>query len=85
MSRVQSMKQPKCEDGHSAPTVRDIASLARVSTATVSRVLNGRSDVTPEKRRSVKEAIQQTGFKPNEAATRMAGLSALKRRSKQGA
>jgi len=64
--------------------VRDIASLARVSTATVSRVLNGRSDVSPQKRRSVKEAIQQTGFTPNEAATQMAGLSALKRRGKQG-
>ncbi len=85
MSRVQSVQQPKCEDGQSAPTVRDIANLARVSTATVSRVLNGRSDVSPQRRLSVKEAIQQTGFTPNEAATRMAGLSALKRRGKQGA
>ena len=83
MSRVQSVQQPKSQDGHSAPTVRDIARLALVSTATVSRVLNGRSNVSPQRQRSVKEAIQRTGFTPNAAAARLAGLSALKRRGKQ--
>jgi DNA-binding LacI/PurR family transcriptional regulator len=46
-------------------------------------VLNGKSNVSPQKRQSVKLAIQQTGYTPNEAATQMADLSAVKRRSKQ--
>ena len=85
MSEVQGLEQLKCEIGHPAPTVRDIARLARVSTATVSRVLNGGSNVSLQRERSVKDAIKRTGFKPNAAAARMAGLAALKRRGKQEA
>lgn len=72
--------RPKSEYADAALTVRDIARLARVSVATVSRVVNSRPNVAPERRRSVEEAIRQTGFTPNAAAVRMAGLSALKRR-----
>ncbi len=83
MPRVRTMKETKGEARHSAPTVRDIARLARVSIATVSRVLNDRSNVSPERQRSVKEAIERTGFTPNAAAARLACLSSLKRRGKQ--
>lgn len=77
--------RPKFKVEDSPLTVRDIARLARVSIATVSRVVNGGSNVTPERRRSVEEAIRQTGFTPNAAAVRMAGLSALKRRDRHEA
>ena len=83
MPSVRIMQQPQREAGDSAPTVRDIARLAGVSIATVSRVLNGGSNVSPQRRRSVKEAIARAGFMPNPAAERLASLSALKRRVKQ--
>lgn len=44
-------------------TVRDIAQLAGVSTATVSRVLNERSDVSPATRRAVLEVVEQHRFR----------------------
>jgi DNA-binding LacI/PurR family transcriptional regulator len=84
VSRVKIGQRAEGEPGQRAPSVRDIASLARVSTATVSRVLNGSSNVSAQRQRAVKEAIQHTGFRPNAAAAQLAGLSALKRRGKQG-
>jgi DNA-binding LacI/PurR family transcriptional regulator len=83
MFRVQSLGRLKCDAEDMAPTVRDIATLARVSIATVSRVLNGKANVSPQTRQSVESAMRQTGYTPNVAAIRMAGLSAVKRRSKQ--
>jgi DNA-binding LacI/PurR family transcriptional regulator len=47
-------------------TIRDIADLARVSIATVSRVLNGRPDVALETRENV--LVRDNGFRPNRAA-----------------
>lgn len=49
-------------------TIREVARLAGVSPATVSRVMNGTANVDEEKRRRVLEAIEQTGFHPNELA-----------------
>ncbi len=49
-------------------SIRDVAKIAGVSPATVSRVMNGTANVTEEKRRRVEEAIDQTGFCPNELA-----------------
>ena len=48
--------------------ISDVARLAGVSPATVSRVLNGTAGVSPEKREKVSRAIDETGFKPNEVA-----------------
>ena len=48
--------------------IRDVAKLAGVSPATVSRVLNGTAPVDIEKQRRVFQAIDETGFKPNEVA-----------------
>lgn len=48
--------------------IREVARLAGVSPATVSRVMNGTATVSEEKRRRVLEAIAQTEFVPNEAA-----------------
>lgn len=43
-------------------TISDVARAANVSTATVSRVLNGAYYVTEEKRRRVREAIEAVGY-----------------------
>lgn len=49
-------------------SIRDVAALAGVSPATVSRVMNGTAKVDPEKKERVLQAIEQTGFVPNEVA-----------------
>lgn len=48
--------------------INDIARLANVSPATVSRVINGTVKVREDKKRRVLEAIQETGYSPNEIA-----------------
>ena len=49
-------------------TIHDIAKMAGVSIATVSRVLNGRGYVKDETRRRVEAVIDACGYRPNEAA-----------------
>ena len=49
-------------------SIRDVAMLAGVSPATVSRVMNGTAKVDPEKAQRVLSAIRETGFVPNQAA-----------------
>lgn len=46
-------------------TIRDVAAAAGVSTQTVSRVINGRSNVAPETLARVQEVVRQTGYAPN--------------------
>jgi LacI family transcriptional regulator len=50
-----------------AATTKDVARIARVSVATVSRYLNGRT-VSDENRRRIEEAIVQLGFRANPIA-----------------
>lgn len=49
-------------------SIRDVARIAGVSPATVSRVMNETARVDEEKRQRVMNAIEETGFKPNEVA-----------------
>ena len=49
-------------------SIKDVAALAGVSPATVSRVMNGTAKVDSEKKERVLRAIEQTGFVPNEVA-----------------
>lgn len=49
-------------------TIKDIARKAGVSTATVSRVINGIGNVNEEMKVRVQEVISQSGFKPNFSA-----------------
>ena len=49
-------------------SIKDVAAMAGVSPATVSRVMNGTANVDPEKKDRVLHAIAETGFVPNEAA-----------------
>ena len=49
-------------------SIREVAKIAQVSPATVSRVINGTAKVDEVKRQRVLEAIDETGYKPNELA-----------------
>ncbi len=49
-------------------TIRDIADLAGVSIATVSRVLNDRPDVAPDTRETVLQVVREHGFSRNPRA-----------------
>ncbi|MDE1367806.1 LacI family DNA-binding transcriptional regulator, partial [Bacillus licheniformis] len=50
------------------PTRHEVARVAGVSHATVSRVLNGNTNVAPATERAVADAIITTGYVPNRAA-----------------
>ena len=52
----------------SRATIRDIAGAAGVSIATVSRVLNGRPDVSAETREVVLRVVRERGFSTNRSA-----------------
>ncbi|MGZ3643362.1 MAG: LacI family DNA-binding transcriptional regulator [Ktedonobacteraceae bacterium] len=54
-------------------TIKDIAHLADVSTATVSRVLNQKQDVDPKTRERILRIMEEQGFVPNIAASGLAG------------
>lgn len=56
-----------------AATVIDVAHLAGVSTATVSRAINSPGVVAPETRARVLSAIERLEYRPNTAARRLAG------------
>ncbi|MGC4979067.1 MULTISPECIES: LacI family DNA-binding transcriptional regulator [unclassified Streptomyces] len=51
-----------------APTLEDVARVAGVSRATVSRVINGVRNVDPGIQEVVRQAIERTGYAPNRAA-----------------
>ena len=54
-------------------TIRDIAQLAGVSTATVSRVLNNKPDVDPTTRERVMQVVREQSFVPSVTASSLAG------------
>ena len=49
-------------------TIKDVAKLSGVSIKTVSRVVNNLSEVSPETRRKVQQAISTLGYQPNTMA-----------------
>ena len=56
-------------------TLKDIANQSGVSIATVSNILNGKSNVSEETKNRVLELINSTGYRPNYLAR---GLRASK-------
>src|SRR2546429_9763196 len=54
-------------------TIRDVARLAGVSVATVSRVVNDRPDVAPETRNEVLRVMRTHGFTTNRSARALSG------------
>ncbi|MDP9286261.1 MAG: LacI family transcriptional regulator [Actinomycetota bacterium] len=65
MAQTESSPEPKFRG---RATIRDIADLAGVSIATVSRVLNDRPDVAPGTRETVLQVVRQHGFSTNRGA-----------------
>ena len=67
--------------GSGPPTLEQVAALAGVSRATVSRVVNGSPKVSPAVRAQVERAVVKLGYVPNRAArslvTRRANSVAL--------
>ena len=62
------MARANARDRRNGSTLEGVASLAGVSRATVSRVVNGSPRVSPDVRRDVEAAIEQLGYVPNRAA-----------------
>ncbi|MPZ73704.1 MAG: substrate-binding domain-containing protein [Nitriliruptorales bacterium] len=58
------------------PTIYDVAQLASVSPATVSRVINERGNVDPEMTRRVREAVKTLNYRPNGVARNLRRQSA---------
>ena len=50
------------------PTIYDVARLAGVSTATVSRALNGKGQIAPATRAAIDAAVAHLGYHPNTVA-----------------
>ncbi len=57
-------------------TIYDISQMAGVSIATVSRVLNGSTNVTPKTKKKVLDIIEKNGYTPN-AFARGLGLNSM--------
>ena len=58
---------------HTEITIDQVAKAAKVSPATVSRVLNGTAKVSAEKEKAVRKAVAKYNFTPNATARRLAG------------
>ena len=56
------------------PTIYEVAKRARVSTATVSRVLSQPDVVSPSTRRRVLQTIERLGYQPNSTAKNLRTL-----------
>lgn len=54
--------------GRSATTIRDVARATGLSVASVSRVLNAHTNVHPDTRAKVQQAMATLGYRPNAAA-----------------
>ncbi len=65
-NRPGSPARPR--DAQTPPTIRQVAALAGVSTATVSRVLARSGRVSPDLEERVRGAAQQLNYQPNRAA-----------------
>ena len=70
MCNVQAQRLMNSE--HSTPTLEDVAKVAGVSTATVSRCLNSPDLVIERTRRRVMDAVDALGYTPNFGARVMA-------------
>jgi LacI family transcriptional regulator len=70
---MSELPKRKTRRGRVSPTIEDVARHAGVSPMTVSRVINGAPTVREETRELVQTAIQEMGYRPNEAARSLAG------------
>jgi LacI family transcriptional regulator len=56
---------------NTSPTIYDVASLANVSVATISRHINGSARLDPSTQERVEKAIAELGYVPNSTAQRL--------------
>jgi LacI family transcriptional regulator len=68
MEKTNSQKSVPPGGQRRSPSIHEVAALARVSTATVSRVLNGSPTVGEEHRRRVLDATAKIDYRPNRLA-----------------
>ena len=61
-----------------APTIADVAAYAGFAPMTVSRVINGESNVRQETREAVQAAIAKLKYSPNLAARTLAGAEQVR-------
>jgi DNA-binding LacI/PurR family transcriptional regulator len=54
--------------GRSGPTIYSVAQRAGVSTATVSRALNGTGQIAPATRQAIDDAVRELGYRPSGVA-----------------
>ena len=53
---------------HTTPTIRDVAELAHTSISTVSRVINGKANTSPEVTKRIEQAITNLNYRSNSVA-----------------
>jgi LacI family transcriptional regulator/LacI family repressor for deo operon, udp, cdd, tsx, nupC, and nupG len=70
MSAKRQLMMPR-KQRNSSPTIQNVADLAGVSPATVSRVLNNFPHISDEVRRQVLAAIKHLNYEPNRVAQRL--------------
>lgn len=73
---IQSSSPEPLDDGNGRSprlTIRQVADLAGVSTATVSRVINGRADVSERARKAVMQVVREHGYSTNRTARGLSG------------
>lgn len=71
------IRKPSRRQG-TAPTIADVARIAGVSPMTVSRVINGETNVRDATRESVNAAIAELNYAPNPAARSLAGAEQIR-------
>jgi LacI family transcriptional regulator len=76
-SRSRRSIKPK-HRRNSAPTIADVAAYAGFAPMTVSRVINGESNVRQETREAVEAAIAKLRYSPNLAARTLAGAEQVR-------
>jgi LacI family transcriptional regulator len=68
---MSALFSPQKPTPTSSLTMKEVAAYVGVSTATVSRVLAGKGGVRPELEQRVRQAIEELGYRPNQAARRL--------------
>ena len=76
MKPIKNGRSKLSADGSDQPKMETVAQEAGVSMMTVSRVLNGKTNVRPETRRKVEETIRKMGYTPNFSARSLASAEA---------
>lgn len=72
MKTTKSSRPKQGTRGNNLPKMETVAEVAGVSMMTVSRVLNGKTNVHPETRKKVEDTMRRIGYTPNFSARSLA-------------